>query len=246
MPAAKRQRLHRDGTVSSASAAERSIAAALAKDKWGRFGGREGKMARIRAQEQAAAAARDSANGGSPDREDPPPPIPKQRENKAVGKEPSIAPSDTVQASPAGAEMSSKKRKGGKKGVGGTIAAAAAAESKAEAADSSRARSAPMAIVGGSGGFVATPAAGWWGAARFVSSGCLAGLERTAEHAARERQAFSEATQEQLYMAVHGAKSTGKKGVGKGAGGGAPPPAPLLHPPLVLALKLMETTDVLE
>ncbi len=45
------------GTFASASAAELKIASQLAKDPWGRFGGKEGKQARIRQQEAAHAAA---------------------------------------------------------------------------------------------------------------------------------------------------------------------------------------------
>ena len=48
---------NRDGTQSSATAAELKLAAALSKDPWGRFGGRAGKMARIRAQEAETLAA---------------------------------------------------------------------------------------------------------------------------------------------------------------------------------------------
>ena len=59
------------------------------------------------------------------------------------------------------------------------------------------------------------------GAGRFVSSGCLNGLQREdTEPAARRRVEFSEATQEQLYLAVHGAKTAGKKGLGRGASTG--------------------------
>ena len=49
--------VNRDGTHSSATAAELKLAAALSKDPWGRFGGRAGKLARIRAQEAATLAA---------------------------------------------------------------------------------------------------------------------------------------------------------------------------------------------
>ena len=49
--------INRDGTHSSATAAELKLAAALSKDPWGRFGGRAGKLARIRAQEAEALAA---------------------------------------------------------------------------------------------------------------------------------------------------------------------------------------------
>lgn len=48
---------NRDGTQSSATAAELKLAAELSKDPWGRFGGRAGKMARIRAQEAQELAA---------------------------------------------------------------------------------------------------------------------------------------------------------------------------------------------
>jgi hypothetical protein len=47
---------NRDGTLTSASADELRLAKQLAKDPWGRFGGREGKMARIRRQEEEQAA----------------------------------------------------------------------------------------------------------------------------------------------------------------------------------------------
>lgn len=47
----------RDGIAASASAHELALARELAKDPWGRFGGREGKMARIAAAEAAHAAA---------------------------------------------------------------------------------------------------------------------------------------------------------------------------------------------
>ncbi len=49
--------VNRDGTQSSATAAELKLAAELSKDPWGRFGGRAGKMARIRAQEAETLAA---------------------------------------------------------------------------------------------------------------------------------------------------------------------------------------------
>mmetsp|Transcript_10449 Transcript_10449/g.18236 ORF Transcript_10449/g.18236 Transcript_10449/m.18236 type:complete len:485 (+) Transcript_10449:109-1563(+) len=42
---------HRDGTFASHSAAELAISAELAKDPWGRWGGKTGKMARIRRHE---------------------------------------------------------------------------------------------------------------------------------------------------------------------------------------------------
>ena len=61
-----RRALHSDGTRASAAASELEIAAALAaaagRAPAGRFSGREGKLARIRAQEAAFAALRGAAN----------------------------------------------------------------------------------------------------------------------------------------------------------------------------------------
>lgn len=50
-------RCNRDGTVASGTAAELRLERELAKDPWGRFGGRNGKLARIRAQEAALQAS---------------------------------------------------------------------------------------------------------------------------------------------------------------------------------------------
>ena len=69
---ALRTQRNRDGTASSASAQERALLSALtaadssSKVVAGRFGGREGKMARIRAQEAAAAAAAEARLGLGP------------------------------------------------------------------------------------------------------------------------------------------------------------------------------------
>lgn len=55
---------NRDGTETSATADELRIVDSLSKDSWGRWGGREGKMERIRRQEQeflASQGERDSA-----------------------------------------------------------------------------------------------------------------------------------------------------------------------------------------
>jgi len=59
---------------------------------------------------------------------------------------------------------------------------------------------------------VRTPRTGWWGAASFVSAGCLEGLD--APRAARGRQAFDEDDQAALYLAAHAAKTANKKGLG--------------------------------
>lgn len=59
---------HRDGMATTATPAEMKLAARLARDKWGRFGGRDGKMARIAAMEAATAdAARRKLDGAPPE-----------------------------------------------------------------------------------------------------------------------------------------------------------------------------------
>ena len=51
------ERRNRDGTLASGTAAELRLERELAKDPWGRFGGRNGKLARIRAQEAMLSAS---------------------------------------------------------------------------------------------------------------------------------------------------------------------------------------------
>ena len=64
----------------------------------------------------------------------------------------------------------------------------------------------------------------WWGAKRFVSTGCLVGHEAMPSPSltavVRTRQAFDEDTQAQLYMAAHASKTANKQGLGKGKAGG--------------------------
>ena len=51
-------RHNRDGTLASGTKEELRLAQRLAKDPWGRFGGRAGKLERIRRQEAAMATAK--------------------------------------------------------------------------------------------------------------------------------------------------------------------------------------------
>ncbi len=57
-------------------------------------------------------------------------------------------------------------------------------------------------------------------------SGCLEGLEHTAELVAKQRQTFTEQTQEDLYMSAHAGKSASKKGLGTSTA----PSVPLCRP----------------
>ncbi|KAL0027997.1 hypothetical protein WJX79_009705 [Trebouxia sp. C0005] len=62
--------------------------------------------------------------------------------------------------------------------------------------------------------FVQTPSAGWWGAKKFKSAGCLEGIDKQQKKAQSERQQFDEDDQANLYMAAQNLKTSGKKGLG--------------------------------
>ncbi|PRW56427.1 G patch domain-containing 4 [Chlorella sorokiniana] len=66
--------------------------------------------------------------------------------------------------------------------------------------------------------FVPTPATGWWGEKRFVSVGCLEGLDKTAAEAARRRMTFNEDDQAAIYNRAQAKKTQGKVGLGQGTG----------------------------
>ena len=240
LSAAKRQRLHRDGTASTATEEEAAIAAALAKDRWGRFGGRDGKMARIRAQEllasasaAAGAAGTPAANGarsppaaaaaaaaagaaawataapaaepsavgsaGSPAAQRLPgsnmrPATSAKQRKQAAGKETKRAAAEEVQAAAApehvmqSAGQQPKPRKRRKD----TQLAAGIATSRDAAPDSDRSTSEQG---------TAKP---WWGASRFVSSGCLTGLQQDdTAPATKQRAEFSESTQVRSRVDIH-------------------------------------------
>ena len=307
-PATDGQR-HADGTASSATAAEAKLAAQLAKDPWGRFGGRQGKIARIRAQEEAQLAAL-AAKLAPPQ---PPAVAPakggkRKKSGAAVG-------ADAAGLAPA------KRKKGSKAAAPATLGEGAAP------AEAARARVVVVAdpvadkLSAAHTAFQPTPQSGWWGSKRFTSAGamgsvrypssliltlvpsarelfgkaCKAALSQHSRPATamlpyllsayqrlenaigcllpwlgqlclpsnfcscsaslwnrcfrlpwigwslcirsavsvlqtgsgmqpaggKDRTGFTENTQEDLYMALHNAKSSGKTGLGKGRGSGA-------------------------
>lgn len=61
-----------------------------------------------------------------------------------------------------------------------------------------------------------TPRTGWWGANRFISSGCLEGLNQQPRQT--ERKEFTEDSQADLYNQTQAAKNSGKQGLGVGKG----------------------------
>ncbi|BDA41447.1 probable G patch domain-containing protein 4 at N-terminal half [Coccomyxa sp. Obi] len=263
--------VNRDGTRSSAASHEQKIAAALAKDPWGRFGGREGKMARIARQEaellarlqteQSAStsqssghadatvavetrAAADIETGRSPgaktEREEKKaekrkraaegseeaPQTKKKKKAAGVhaeGERGGAISTEQQGADTAGAKAAKKREKQQKKRAAeqGIAFNKAACDAEAAAAGDNAPSRRQVHVVrlakddaSASAPFRSTAASGWWGASRFRSAGCLEGLEHTAEHVKKERQSFTEQTQEDLYTATQAAKATAKKGLG--------------------------------
>lgn len=193
---------NRDGTVASASAAELKIAAAISKDArgWaGRFGGREGKMERIRRQE-AAAAERARIELGLPSND------------ASVAPPRPIKMSVTVKTSDGDQGHTVNKRKASDKG---------GVKPKKSKKDTSTAQT-----QGSMSAFTFAAAAcsahvekkvvekdsKWWGCNYFVSAGYMAGLEPADE--ATKRQMFCEDDQENLYNRTQNNKAAGRQGIG--------------------------------
>jgi hypothetical protein len=61
----------------------------------------------------------------------------------------------------------------------------------------------------------------WW-----AYSGCLEGLEHTADLVAKQRQTFTEQTQEDLYLSTHAGKSSARKALGSSSAPSKPPALP--------------------
>ncbi|MEW5304099.1 MAG: hypothetical protein WDW38_003456 [Sanguina aurantia] len=181
-------KLHRDGTTASgASDAELKIAAALAKDPWGRWGGRSGKHARMKAQEEKDAAAANlrlvgtakplnlssSRNIAAPTSE------------TAQHKNSRRASSESAEA--AGVDSDSEKPSKKKKKKHSVQPDPTDSEDKSTSTETTVVAPPPVkriiihcqdtqpqlpAVP-----FVRTPETGWWGARYFRSTGPLAGME---------------------------------------------------------------------
>lgn len=193
-------RAHRAIAHTAGSKAELMIAKELAKDKWGRWGGREGKMARIAEAEAKAAAEMglqppprsafapgdggEESSSGS-DSDTPPPKKKKGKEKKMKKKAP---PSDAEEEEPAGKSGKAKGKKrsrgdaadsdddageGGKKDKK-RKKQAKAADTSDDDADASRGADGPAGPSGGVSGLL-SQAAAWWGK-YFVHAGNLEGL----------------------------------------------------------------------
>lgn len=240
MPAGPARRTHADGTSSSATDAEHKLAAQLAKDPWGRFGGRQGKLARIRAQEEAAlkarlatsaptshsAAASNAVPAAAAGAADSDAASPRQKNTKRRKREAAQLLDAATAGTAAEGAAQPKAKFGGRKKADKAAAKAgkadAAAAAPAQPREPTAADLAADAAAAALRAFKPTPTTGWWGAKRFISSGALGSTMMPPEPQAKDAEApgFTEATQEGLYMALHNAKTSGKTGLGKGKGSG--------------------------
>lgn len=193
---------NRDGTVASASAAELKIAAAISKDArgWaGRFGGREGKMERIRRQE-AAAAERARIELGLPSND------------ASVAPPRPIKMSVTVKTSDGDQGHTVNKRKASDKGgvkPKKSKKNTSTAQTQGSMSAFTFAAAACSAHVEKK---VVEKDSKWWGCNYFVSAGYMAGLEPAEE--ATKRQMFCEDDQENLYNRTQNNKAAGRQGIG--------------------------------
>ena len=214
-----------DGTMTSAAQHELQIAADLAaQPAWhggGRFGGREGKLARIRQQEALAAAkiglTLPEANLA---------PAAASIKSKKRKAHPSTAKNEGRPVdSPAHitiVKTSKSKKHKDKQVTGDQQAAAPQADATVISMSCEQPPAGQKRIVIEPAftatvpavPFVQTPASGWWGAKKFKSAGVMEGMEQPQSKAQSERQQFDEDDQTNLYMAAQNLKTSGKKGLG--------------------------------
>ena len=235
-----------DGTRSSAAQHELQIAAELAaQPAWfggGRFGGRAGKLARIRQQEALAAAKL----GLAPAKAELAPAVTSVKVSKKR-KTPSSSPINSqTAADSATITVTTTKVKASKKCKQKQEPAENQAASASEAA--AAAEDTPVVIkkrivvepaftaTAPAVPFIQTPSSGWWGAKKFTSAGCLEGIDKQQNKAQSERQQFDEDDQANLYMAAQNLKTSGKKGLGTKAALGQQPLVLLSYFQLLMVL----------
>jgi len=233
--------VNHDGTATTASHDELKLLNALTSQKSrlaaGRFGGRDAKMERIRAQEAkmaAEAAAKLGVISNSTSI------VPK--DERGIGSDRSDTTSEAAAGLSTDNEKKIKDRKRKKKEK--TILKEEEQSSKksklkledsfpsddGNAADPESFPGAlakkqriviePEGLYTTDGpttwSFKPTPQEGWWGATMFTSAGCLDGMKKNMK--AAERAEFTEDQQEKLYHAAHAGKTQGKVGLGQKSG----------------------------
>lgn len=227
-----------DGTITSAAQHELQIAAELAaQPAWhggGRFGGREGKLARIR-QQEALAAGKLGLALPKADLASPAAPVKKTKRAMHVstaGRE-SCSTEDLAHVS-IKKSLKSKKRK--HQESAGNQQATDPADATVSNVCPDKMPAAKKRIIVEPAftatrpavAFVQTPALGWWGAKKFTSAGVMEGMDQPQHKAQSERQQFDEDDQTNLYMAAQNLKTSGKKGLGTKSQIGGPDPQPVV------------------
>lgn len=213
-----------DGTVTSAAQHELQIAADLAaQPAWhggGRFGGREGKLARIRQQEALAAAKL----GLAVPKADLAPvaasvKLKKRKAHPSTAADESCHNKSHVAVVKTG---NSKKRRDQQAAADQQATASQPTDVTASSLHPAHPPLGKKRIVVEPAitatvpavPFVQTPASGWWGAKKFKSAGVMEGMDQPQNKAQSERQQFDEDDQTNLYMAAQNLKTSGKKGLG--------------------------------
>lgn len=208
---------NRDGTATTASVDEIKLLKELSKGNRlaaGRFSGREGKMARLRAQEASLSGQAISALG---------------LETKSQGT--ASAPSSSIARASDRSDMTSdahpdieeasterKGKKAKKLRTGIEIGDPPASIDKKEESKKRRIMIEPAIdrLTETVFQFQATPREGWWGASVFVSAGCLDGLRKPQDQTNHhKRTAFNEDEQARIYNDAQAGKANGKIGLGQ-------------------------------
>jgi hypothetical protein len=212
--------VNRDGTIASASREELKLAKMLAKDsrgRAGRFGGRDGKMARIRQMEQEQAAAARAKlgvelpkSGGKSEKKDRK--VEKSEKRKRQAEEGGSKKRSRKDSSSSGSSSSEDDSDSSDTNV--------SQEQQEQQQQASKPKPPVYIVRLPDDGkpvtpFKPTPGEGWWGAKLFASAGCLGGLDEAAEHVSRERKTFNEDDQTALYMSAHDKQRQGRRGLGK-------------------------------
>ena len=213
-----------DGTLTSAAQHELQIAADLAaQPAWhggGRFGGREGKLARIRQQEALAAAKL----GLALPKADLAPAVTSVTSKKRKAHPITAADEICLDEPHVTAVKTGKPKKhNGKQAIGdqqATVSQQTDAAAYSLCPEHPPVRKKRIVIEPAFAAtvpavpFVPTPASGWWGAKKFKSAGVMEGMDQPQNKAQSERQQFDEDDQTNLYMAAQNLKTSGKKGLG--------------------------------
>ena len=185
-----------------------AIARALAADPWGRFGGREGKMARIARMEAEAAARANAALNATLGEKG------KQEEEGGEEEDKSAAPSKQKKKHAGGkkeAEKAEKKEKNQRKESSSSNTGSKASEAKKTIVVP------PLATPEAPATPLYRPPAGWWGNSFFVHAGRLEGISDSKgreEKGQEKARGFTDADQEALAERTTALKAAGKRGLG--------------------------------